>query len=154
MSVTTRGRIVREIESLNLDLPLSLNGGHYLLFFRLGHALSLQVGSLGCFDFQPGLYCYVGRAKRDLRQRIVRHCRSDKPRRWHIDHLILHVEMVAVALFPLTGVSECGLAQKMVRLGGICHPPMFGAASDCRCPGHLVRFPIDIEIEVLLAQVG
>ena len=115
------------------------NGGHYLLVLRLESPTKIRVGRLGSFSFQQGTYCYAGRAKRNLRQRIARHWRREKPARWHVDYLTPHLQPAAVLLFSLEETAECELARLLVEAGGRRYPPRFGA-SDCRCPGHLVWF--------------
>ena len=95
------------------------------------------MGRLGTFTFDPGLYCYVGRSKTHLRQRLARHSRKEKTTRWHIDHLLPHTSIRVILLFPLEGLTECILAQSLARQGGIPFPTGFGA-SECSCPGHLI----------------
>lgn len=109
------------------------------MVLQLKEKTSISIGKLGTFPFYPGTYCYVGRAKTCLRQRLARHSRRTKPLRWHIDYLLPHTEIQAICLFPLGDTTECTLAQKLAEKGGIPYPPRFGA-SDCRCKGHLIYF--------------
>lgn len=37
--------------------------------------------------FSKGYYYYVGSAQKNLRQRLLRHCRDEKKVHWHIDHI-------------------------------------------------------------------
>ena len=133
-------------------MPWSTNSGHYILILQLKNKTSISIGKLGTFVFPPSTYCYVGRAKLHLRQRLARHLRQDKKTRWHIDHLIPHTQVIGVFLFPLAGARECLLAQKLIDLGGTPYPPRFGA-SDCRCKSHLIQFPKDVNINVLAANI-
>jgi len=121
-------------------MPWNSNGGHYLLVLKLQGIRKLQVGKLGTFTFPPGIYCYVGRARNHLRQRLARHGKKEKPQRWHIDYLLPHTQIEAILLFPLEGLTECNLVQRLVGMGGKPFPPRFGS-SDCRCQGHLIFFP-------------
>lgn len=115
--------------------------GYYILMLELRRNTPVKVGGLGTFSFSPGLYCYIGRAIKGLKKRIIRHFLQGHPKRWHIDYLIPFTTPVGVLLFPLReGISECNLAQTLRKLGGQHFPPHFGA-SDCRCPGHLLFFP-------------
>ncbi len=127
-----------------IPIPLSFerfdwheNRGFYLLLFTLERSEILSIGRLGKCRFDPGLYCYVGSAKRNLRQRIRRHCSSDKPMRWHIDPLTLIATIRAVVPIPWAGHSECEIANSLVRKEWRRYPKGFGA-SDCRCKGHLL----------------
>ncbi len=129
-------------------MPWSTNSGHYILTLQLKNKSSISIGKLGTFVFPPGTYCYVGRAKLHLRQRLARYFRQDKKIRWHIDHLLPHTEIQAIFFFPLGDTTECTLAQKLAEKGGIPYPPRFGA-SDCRCKGHLIQFPKDVNLNVL-----
>ncbi len=127
------------------------NKGHYLMVLEVKEEQGLQVGRLGRFILDPGTYCYVGRARRNLKQRIARHSRSEKSPRWHIDHLLPHANLTAVFLFPERGTDECRIAKRLVGMGGRPHPPRFGA-SDCRCRGHLIHF--DLPCNRWIAKVG
>ena len=106
----------------------------YQLRIRLHKDAKIQVGALGVFTFPAGDYIYTGSAKRGLQARIQRHCRKDKPRRWHIDYLSSHpqAEVVDTQTFP---DEECPLNQATA---GTILVPGFGA-SDCRaaCASHL-----------------
>ena len=118
-------------------MPWTTNRGYYILVIKLKEKITLSIGKLGTFPFYPGIYCYVGRAKTSLRQRLARHSKKTKALRWHIDYLLPHTEIQAIYLFPLGCTTECALAKKLAEKGGIPYPPRFGA-SDCRCKGHLI----------------
>lgn len=106
----------------------------YQLWIALRQPLTIAVGRLGEFHFPAGVYVYTGSAKRGLEARIARHCRKEKPLRWHIDYLLAApgVELVCVGRSART---ECGLNRST---GGEVIVPGFGA-SDCRkgCGSHL-----------------
>ncbi len=120
-------------------MPWTQNKGLYILILTLREKAFIPVGKLGIIPFPSGTYCYIGRAKRHLRQRLARHSMKSKPTRWHIDYLLPHVEIQAVILLPLSSATECTLAKQLVKMGGKPHPLHFGA-SDCRCTGHLIYF--------------
>ncbi len=110
------------------------NATSYQLVILLRQDCQIQVGALGRFDFEAGYYIYSGSAKRNMTARLARHCRKDKPLRWHIDYLTSHsaAEVVDVHRF---NIEECQLNQACP---GIIPIPGFGA-SDCRsgCIAHL-----------------
>ena len=106
----------------------------YQIIILLKQCCQIQVGALGRFDFEAGYYVYSGSAKRNLEARLARHCRKEKPLRWHIDYLTSHPasEVVDTRIF---NTDECQLNQAGP---GVIPIPGFGA-SDCRsgCGAHL-----------------
>lgn len=116
------------------------DSGLYVLWLDVPAATSLRVGALGLCHFEPGLFAYVGSARRGRSARIARHLRIEKPRHWHIDYLRPAGRIVAITLVDGPDLRECSLAEHLVnRLGGTRAIPGFGS-SDCRCSGHLLRF--------------
>jgi len=89
----------------------------------------LEIGRLGKISFRAGCYIYIGRARRNLRQRISRHLRGGGPLRWHIDYLRRKA----------AGASDC-------RCPG--HLTWFEVR-----PQHLSGFK-EIDPEILLAHSG
>jgi Uri superfamily endonuclease len=93
----------------------------------------------------PGLYLYVGSARRGIEVRSARHERlatSKKgKRRWHIDSLLIHPDSVLTRIEAFPGVGECDLSRRIADLCGITVPIRRFGASDCRsgCPAHLYR---------------
>jgi sugar fermentation stimulation protein A len=135
------------VSELSQVLPYDKSGGadagHYLLVICLAAGRAIRTGALGRLDYRAGWYIYVGRAKRNLRQRIARHLRRRKPLRWHIDYLLRHGKVEQVLVLPLEGREECSIAAALVRdLGGRIEHRRFGS-SDCGCPGHLVYLAED-----------
>ena len=63
--------------------------GIYILFLRNEIEQRIQVGKLGEFQFQAGIYAYAGTAygSGGLHARLKRHFRQEKKVRWHIDYL-------------------------------------------------------------------
>ena len=112
-----------------------LKEGIYIAVFDLSERRRIQVGKLGCFWFEPGLYLYVGSAQQNLPARLERHSRSAKPLRWHIDYLSTKAHMIGTMIVPGPRERECELAAELSR---ICELAVAGfGASDCRCGGHL-----------------
>ncbi len=120
------------------------NGGAYRLFIRVPRAIRLQPGRLGMIRLEAGEYLYVGSAKRNLRQRVARHCRLAQEKRgkrhWHIDALLLHPWSRLVKAEALPGGEECQLVQAALAAGAVAAAAGYGA-TDCRagCPAHLLR---------------
>ena len=112
-----------------------LENGTYIAVFTLAQRRRLRVGQLGCFDFEPGVYLYVGSAQRNLPARLKRHDRRIKPLRWHIDYLSTQAAMIGVMIVPGPRERECELAKELSDMYELAVPG-FGA-SDCRCGGHL-----------------
>jgi Uri superfamily endonuclease len=112
--------------------------GIYVLRIRLHASLWLAVGALTQRAYPGGIYWYVGSAQRNLRSRVFRHLRTDKPLRWHIDYLLVRPESEIDAVFTLCADKslECETAGRLSLHGEPV--PRFGA-SDCRCTAHLVR---------------
>jgi Uri superfamily endonuclease len=106
----------------------------YQLLLRLRHPRTLRIGALGSFTFPAGYYLYSGSARRNLTARLARHCRREKPLRWHIDYLTSHEDVEVIGTRTFHG-TECELNQGVP---GRIIAPGFGA-SDCRsgCGAHL-----------------
>ncbi|MBN2227828.1 MAG: GIY-YIG nuclease family protein [candidate division Zixibacteria bacterium] len=113
------------------------NSGCYQLLLRLDNPVGITIGALGKLSFTDGYYFYTGRAKRYLRQRIERHRRTDKIKRWHIDYLRERAELIQVFYFP-DRFDECIINKHRAQtLRGAKIIRKFGS-SDCRCQGHLI----------------
>ena len=106
----------------------------YQIVIYLKRKRQIRVGALGNFVFKRGYYVYTGSAKRNLQARLTRHCRKDKPSRWHIDYMTNLPDADVVGCYRLVG-DECALNQKCP---GSIPVPGFGA-SDCQagCGAHL-----------------
>jgi sugar fermentation stimulation protein A len=90
--------------------------GTYIAVFVLPQARRIEVGRLGCFWFEPGLYLYVGSAQRNLPARLERHARRIKPLRRHIDYLSTGVAMLGTMVVPGPRDRECELAGELRRM--------------------------------------
>jgi sugar fermentation stimulation protein A len=116
-----------------------MQGGTYISVFALSRRRRIQVGKLGRFWFEPGLYLYVGSAQRILSARLERHARRSKPLRWHIDYLSVRAAMIGAMIVPGPRERECELAGELRHMYELAVPG-FGA-SDCGCGGHLFYAP-------------
>ena len=112
-----------------------LERGTYIAVFALSRRCRIQVGKLGSFWFEPGLYLYAGSAQRNLSARLARHARKVKPLRWHIDYLSTKAAMIGAVTVPGPRERECKLAGELRHMHELAVPG-FGA-SDCGCGGHL-----------------
>ncbi|MDH7486809.1 MAG: DUF123 domain-containing protein [Anaerolineae bacterium] len=125
--------------------------GSYALLLRLETETVLAVGRLGRFTFPPGDYVYVGSAHGPggLRARVRRHARSDKRKRWHIDHLRREARLLDAHAVVGDERQECHWARTLLHLpGAAVIVPGFGA-SDCHCLTHLAHFREGISMERL-----
>jgi Uri superfamily endonuclease len=117
--------------------------GSYALILENVRPARLAVGRLGCTDFHPGFFAYVGSAlgPGGLRGRVGRHLGPTRTVHWHIDYLKRAARIVEVwhVLDPVR--REHAWAEAFGRLAGASIPmPGFGS-SDCDCPAHLFHFP-------------
>jgi Uri superfamily endonuclease len=123
--------------------------GAYVLFITLRRPLLLSVGSLGKVSLPPGLYAYVGSARRGISSRLARHKRLALKKsgkcHWHIDYLLVHrhARWEAEAIFE-NGI-ECRISKRISLMSGVTVPvPGFGA-TDCRhgCKTHLYSIRVN-----------
>ena len=56
----------------------------YILVISVLKSLSVEIGKLGLIKFRPGLYVYVGSAKKNFSSRIKRHLAKNKKKFWLI----------------------------------------------------------------------
>lgn len=112
-----------------------MNKGVYLLFTRLEDAKKIKVGSLGEYEFPPGLYCYVGSAMNGLEQRVGRHLSDEKKKHWHIDYFLDEADTVACLKLRTEEDLECELNRHVSKLGKEAPVGGFGS-SDCNCESH------------------
>ena len=118
-----------------LTLPASDPGG-YQIIFELPEC-TIRVGRLGPCRFAAGVYIYSGSALRGIRQRVLRHLRTEKREHWHIDYVLPHGRILGVRYVISHERLECSLHRAVIDvLGGNEPVPGFGA-SDCRCSAHL-----------------
>jgi Uri superfamily endonuclease len=109
------------------------------------------VGKLGECKFKKGHYVYTGSALGTGGfKRVTRHFNvasgKNNVRKWHIDHLLPHSEVIRAVLLPTNEDLECRVAK---RLGGFLTGfPGFGC-SDCTCITHLFFSEKDPEEDIV-----
>lgn len=126
------------------QLP-SINEEHslYAVFLEIPEKKAIQIGKLGIFEFPKGTYIYVGSAKRNIKARINRHIKKEKPFRWHFDYLRPHGNILTVETFDgsIDECSRCKQIKEQYQAKEII--PGFGS-SDCKCPAHLLYTPTQL----------
>lgn len=118
-------------------------GGTYVLQVENRDAQRLRIGPLGDLGLAPGVYLYVGSARRHLPHRIARHVRRHKPPHWHIDYVTSCARVARAAVWDDASVGECEVAQAVRSLPGARVVMKGFGSSDCRCETHFVRFEGD-----------
>ena len=125
--------------------------GIYVLILRLHNDIDLTVGKLQELKLKCGFYAYAGSALGTGGfKRVTRHfnvAQGKNPvRKWHIDHLLPHTEVICAILIPTDKTLECAVAKELtISLKVI---PCFGC-TDCRCRSHLFFSETDIQKRVL-----
>jgi Uri superfamily endonuclease len=113
--------------------------GVYVLKLEIDKDTVIRVGKLGNIRFKKGYYAYIGSALGTGGfKRVTRHFNvasgKNTTRKWHIDYLLPHSEVVSAMLIPTEERIECSVAKAV---GEFCVGiPGFGC-SDCSCPAHL-----------------
>ena len=112
--------------------------GTYAVVFECQRKAIVQVGRLGSLEVRPGVYLYVGSAfgPGGVRARVLRHCRRDKPKHWHIDYLAEALEPLSVFVSYTGERLEHRWADAVGELPGVSSVKGFGC-SDCSCKSHL-----------------
>lgn len=113
--------------------------GIYVLILKLDKKTVIRVGKLGTFSFRKGYYAYVGSALGPGGfKRVTRHfdvaSGKNSTRKWHIDYLLPHSEVICAILIPTDGSIECNVARA---LGRFCTGIQDFGCSDCSCQSHL-----------------
>ncbi|MCX7825934.1 MAG: GIY-YIG nuclease family protein [Verrucomicrobiae bacterium] len=115
--------------------------GVYQLCLRLPRPARIRIGRLGAFTFPAGVYVYTGSALGGLEQRLARHQRRRKKLHWHIDYLLRHARIIAIADRPTRRRLECAWNAQTLRLPGARVVAAGFGSSDCDCAAHLVYLP-------------
>ncbi|MBE0522366.1 MAG: GIY-YIG nuclease family protein [Candidatus Methanoperedenaceae archaeon] len=120
--------------------------GVYVLLMKLNNDTTITIGKLGTFLFKKGFYAYTGSALGTGGfRRVTRHFNVAKgentTRRWHIDYLLHHLEVICAVTVPTGDDLECQLSTELAAV--MCGIPGFGC-SDCSCPSHLFFSDTDI----------
>ncbi len=113
--------------------------GIYVLILRMNTDNDIIVGKLGELKFRTGFYMYIGSALGTGGfKRVTRHFNvangKNHARKWHIDHLLPHSQVIGAVLLPTDEALECTVAKEFVEISrGI---KGFGC-TDCSCISHL-----------------
>ncbi len=118
--------------------------GTYVLALWLAAPQTIAVGRLARTEFPSGWYLYVGSAlgPGGLRARLSRHWRrlvSGKRAHWHLDYLREVAAWGGAWASHSEERLECTWAEILRRRPGASTVVREFGASDCHCPGHLVR---------------
>ena len=108
---------------------------YYAILLLIEKECEVEIGKLGTYSFQRGVYVYVGSAKRNLKKRIERHICREKKKRWHMDYIRPYGTILKIITYD-DSLSECELAGKFIAKGKILVPRM--GSSDCKCPSHFI----------------
>lgn len=133
---------IKDQQELGIGGTDSSEPGSYVLITHLAQPTTITIGKLGTFEFAAGWYAYAGSAlgPGGLAARLDRHQRRNKTLHWHIDYLLVHVDLVEVWSTEDKKRKECIWASALRAIPGArASVPNFGA-SDCRCLAHLVYF--------------
>jgi Uri superfamily endonuclease len=126
------------------------NSGCYVLVLKMTQPCRIKAGKLPEREFPPGIYFYVGRAKRHLRGRLLRHLRIEKKLFWHVDYLLRYAQ-IKEFWCRLGFFDECHIASKILTTcGKDCSSILGFGASDCHCRSHLIYYEGE---EILLSRL-
>lgn len=111
----------------------------YTIYLEVPYEKTIEIGKLGTFYFDRGVYIYVGSAKRNIIARIERHKKIEKKLKWHFDYLRPYGSIIKIITYENIS-GECDLAEKIRKeVGGALPVRKFGA-SDCKCFSHLIYY--------------
>jgi len=122
--------------------------GIYSLVIFLSKEVCINVGKLGNQRFPKGYYTYTGSALgtgvSTLYNRVSRHLKKEKPKRWHIDFLLAHENTVVTTLIAAqtNKKAECEMNRHIKESTEAKIPCRGFGASDCKekCESHLLYF--------------
>jgi len=116
--------------------------GTYTLILEVPKPIDSAVGALGVRHFPKGLYSYTGSAlgiTQNLRTRVARHLRAVKKRRWRIDYLLEHTQVLGVVYCRDNRRLECSIVQALGKKADAKVVVQGFGSSDCTqgCRAHL-----------------
>ncbi|MEZ0344507.1 MAG: DNA/RNA nuclease SfsA [Caldimicrobium sp.] len=139
-------------EVKRLEIPFEFlrkefkNSGAYLLILEMKKNQRLEIARLGNIEFKKGFYVYVGLGRKNLIERVKRHLRKNKKKKWHIDYLTERAHFLKAVTIVSSENLECLLVEDIKNIADDIIT-RFGA-SDCKCPSHLFYFkenPLQLE---------
>jgi Uri superfamily endonuclease len=121
--------------------------GIYVLILRLNNDTDIIVGKLGELKFKTGFYAYTGSALGTGGfKRVIRHFNvasgKNQVRKWHIDYLLPHTDVICAVLMPTDDALECTIAKKFAEIFKDING--FGC-TDCACRSHLFFSETNLE---------
>ncbi|GEL07956.1 GIY-YIG nuclease family protein [Salisediminibacterium halotolerans] len=116
------------------------NSTLYVVWLYVSQEKQITIGKKGTFSFPKGHYLYIGSAKRGLSQRLQRHYRLNKKKRWHIDYFRENASWRHSWAFQEAS-GECALQKYTADLLKGEYPVPSLGSSDCCCPAHLIKVP-------------
>jgi len=123
--------------------------GVYVLIMRLDRDKNIIIGKLGSIHFKKGYYAYTGSALGTGGiKRVKRHfdvaTGENRTRKWHIDYLMPHSEVLCAVFLSTSEALECTVAESL-EFEGV---PGFGC-SDCTCGSHLFFSQEDFRNQII-----
>ncbi|NJM05523.1 GIY-YIG nuclease family protein [Candidatus Gracilibacteria bacterium] len=115
--------------------------GSYILVFQLDRPLNaIAIGRLGCFDFVPGYYIYIGSAfgSGGLPARLAYHQRRYKAHpHWHIDYLRPFLNLCEIWTVGGPHRLECSWCELFAANPALQRPVAGFGSRDTGCASHL-----------------
>ncbi|GAB4504141.1 MAG: GIY-YIG nuclease family protein [Anaerolineales bacterium] len=129
---------------MGITARLNVAPGTYILLLQNPLKNNVQIGRWREIEFEAGYYLYVGSAfgPGGVRARVLRHFRSDKSLRWHIDYLRAVTTPLGVWYTHDVVPHEHAWAGILHSIDDLSPIPGFGC-SDCRCKTHLFYTTIE-----------
>lgn len=115
----------------------------YVLMIRFTQSQGVTIGAKGERFLEAGHYLYVGSARRAWPQRVARHCRKEKKKRWHIDYVLDAPGVGTPEVWVSLDDRECATCRDLLTLPQVRIAAPGLGSSDCRCPAHLLRLSTD-----------
>jgi len=119
------------------------NWSAYILVLELDRVVNIEIRRRR-LKLQPGIYFYVGSARKRIIQRITRHLSKSKKKWWHIDYLTTHNASKILGFILVkssNGDCESELASRLnMVLEAI---PRFGQSDKPRDISHLFKCSSD-----------
>ena len=85
-----------------MEWNINENDTLYAIHLHLPDDIEATIGAFGTFPFPNGHYVYIGSAKKNIRSRVERHYKMDKPNRWHLDYFRPYCTITKIETFDVT----------------------------------------------------
>ena len=123
----------------------------YILFIENKKHLSLSIGRGLFCNFPPGIYIYIGSARKNIEKRILRHFSKNKKLFWHIDYFLIHTHIINVFIGSL---KEKELVSSLINNINLEIPCKGFGSSDSPHPAHLFIIKNKKDVETFLNSLG